>query len=238
MSQSFQFDVIGIISSPFNEKFGIPRQPGLAPAATARLELLPPFDRLEALEGIEAYSHLWIQFVFHAVNRKEWKPTVRPPRLGGNRRIGVFASRSTHRPNPLGLSVVELLGVETSDDGHPVLLLGGVDIMDGTPVLDIKPYLPYADIIPEARAELAPGRPPVTEVVFDEKVANQLDANPELGKHRELICQVLEHDPRPAYHHDKEMDRIYGVSIYNFDIRWQVRGDTIHVLEILDQGQE
>ena len=236
--ESFSVNPIGVIHSCFPEKFGIPRQPGLAPAAMARLELLPPYDRVEALEGIEAYSHLWISFVFHAVKRDEWKPTVRPPRLGGNRRIGVFATRSTHRPNPLGLSVVELLGIETSDEGHPVLLLGGVDIMDGTPVLDIKPYLPYADIIPDARAELAPDRPPVSEVVFEPNVEALFDAKPELQKHRVLICQVLEHDPRPAYHRDKETDRIYGISLYNFDIRWQVRGDTIHVLEILDQGQE
>jgi tRNA-Thr(GGU) m(6)t(6)A37 methyltransferase TsaA len=234
--ESINLNPVGIIHSCFKEKFGIPRQPGLAPAATATLELLPPYNRPEALEGIESYSHLWITFVFHAVKREEWKPTVRPPRLGGNRRIGVFASRSTHRPNPLGLSVVELLGVETNEAGNPVLNLGGVDFMDGTPVMDIKPYLPYADSVPDAIAELAPDKPPVLNVSFDPVVEALMAEDAEMEKHRGLICQVLENDPRPAYHRDAESDRVYGVSLYDFDVRWQVRGDTIHVLEIIQSG--
>jgi tRNA-Thr(GGU) m(6)t(6)A37 methyltransferase TsaA len=234
--ESINLNPVGIIHSCFKEKFGIPRQPGLAPAATATLELLPPYNRPEALEGIESYSHLWITFVFHAVKREEWKPTVRPPRLGGNRRIGVFASRSTHRPNPLGLSVVELLGVETNEAGNPVLNLGGVDFMDGTPVMDIKPYLPYADSVPDAIAELAPDKPPVLNVSFDPVVEALMAEDAEMEKHRGLICQVLENDPRPAYHRDAESDRVYGVSLYDFDVRWQVRGDTIHVLEIIQSS--
>lgn len=235
---SYSFNPIGVIHSCFREKFGIPRQPGLAPAATAELELLPPYDRSESLEGIEAYSHLWISFIFHGVQRDDWKPTVRPPRLGGNRRIGVFASRSTHRPNPIGLSVVRLLGVDQNKAGRPVLLLGGVDLMDGTPVLDIKPYLPYADSNPEARADFAPDRPDPMPVIFEQELEGQLAAQPELAMHRELIIQVLENDPRPAYHRETESDRVYGVRLYDFDVRWQVRGDTIHVLEIVEKNSE
>lgn len=230
--QSFNFEAIGVIHSCFNEKFGIPRQPGLVPAAEATLELLPPYDRMEALEGIEAYSHLWIQFVFHGISREQWKPTVRPPRLGGNRRVGVFATRSTHRPNPLGLSVVELVAVEKSPSGHPLLRLRGIDLLDGTPVLDIKPYIPYADALPGARAEMASHRPTTCRVEFDPAVGELFESGGRLESHRELVEQVLAHDPRPAFHRDKPEPRVYGVSLLDFDVQWQAQGDTIRVLEV------
>jgi tRNA-Thr(GGU) m(6)t(6)A37 methyltransferase TsaA len=230
--QSFSFDAIGIIHSCFNEKFGIPRQPGLVTAAEATLELLPPYDRLESLEGIDAYSHLWIQFVFHGITREHWKPTVRPPRLGGNRRLGVFATRSTHRPNPIGLSVVELVAVEKSPSGRPQLRLKGIDLLDGTPVLDIKPYIPYADALPDARAEMAPDRPQPCRVEFDPTVQPLFEAGGRMAPHRDLVEQVLAHDPRPAYHRENPEPRVYGVSLLDFDVQWEAQGDTIRVLEV------
>src|SRR3954463_4060851 len=138
----FIFPAIGIIHSCFKEKFGIPRQPGLAPLATAQLELLPPYDNRAALEGLETCSHIWLQFVFHANKRDAWKPKVKPPRLGGNKSLGVFATRSPTRPAPIGLSVVKLDGISEAD-GKLFLNLSGIDLLDGTPVLDIKPYVPY-----------------------------------------------------------------------------------------------
>lgn len=230
--QTFTFDAIGIIHSCFREKFGIPRQPGLVPAAEATLELLPPYDRMEALEGITAYSHLWISFVFHGISREQWKPTVRPPRLGGNRRIGVFATRSTHRPNPIGLSVVELVAVEQDAAGHPLLRLRGADLLDETPVLDIKPYIPYVDALPDARAELAEDRPSTRRVEIDEGVLPLFEPGGPLESHRELVIQVLENDPRPAYHRRNPEPRIYGVRLLNFDIQWEARGDTMRVLDV------
>ncbi len=144
----FRFAPIGIVRSCFREKFGIPRQPGLAPAARATLELLPPHNQPAAVRGLEDFSHVWLVFVFHGVPASRWQPTVRPPRLGGNRRLGVFATRSPFRPNPIGLSVVALDRIVTGQ-GRVALHLSGVDVLDGTPVLDIKPYLPYADRVPD-----------------------------------------------------------------------------------------
>ena len=150
----WKFEPVAVVHSCFAEKFAIPRQPLLAPAATATLELLPPYDQPEALEGLEGVSHLWLLFVFHAAGHGSKHLRVRPPRLGGNQRIGVFASRAPHRPNPIGQSVVRLEGIV---DGR--LLLSGVDLLDGTPVLDIKPYVPYADAIGDAHNSLAPAPP-------------------------------------------------------------------------------
>ena len=225
---------IGIIRSPFREKFGIPRQPGLAPAARATFEPVPPFDRPEAYEGLDDFSHLWLIFHFHAVAREAWKPTVRPPRLGGNRRVGVFASRSMFRPNPVGLSVVALERIDRSGP-HPVLHLQGVDLLDGTPVLDIKPYLPWVDAIPEARAAYAGSRPGTeTAVRFSPPARQQLDAaarqHPELPA---LIEQVLAQDPRPAYRAGAdEPGRVYGMRLDGFDVRWKVTAAGIEVVAI------
>lgn len=157
----FEIDTLGIIRSPYKEKFAIPRQPGLVKSARARLELLPPYDQPDVLRGIEQFSHLWLSFVFHQTMAQGWHPTVRPPRLGGNERVGVFATRSTFRPNPLGLSVVELHGVGR-ERGKLWLELGAVDLLDGTPVVDIKPYIPYADSLPDARGGFAPEAPPAS----------------------------------------------------------------------------
>ena len=228
---AFTFQTIGIIHSCYKEKFGIPRQPGQVPAAKATLELLPPYDREEALEGLEGFSHIWISFVFHQAQREQWKPTVRPPRLGGNKRVGVFASRSPFRPNPIGLSLVELDGI-SKEKGKLLLHLKGIDLVDGTPVLDIKPYLPYAEALADARGGFARVAP---EKVFRVEFSPQAEAQcrekeQELPELRDVIEQLLQHDPRPAYH--ELDDRVYGIRIYDVDLKWQVEEGTIRVISL------
>lgn len=219
---------IGLIRSPYREKFAIPRQPGLA-RLPAVLELHPPFDRPEAVRGLDGFSHVWLIFVFHATAAQGWKPTVRPPRLGGNARLGVFATRSTFRPNPLGLSVVELAGVRAGADGVFLDLLGA-DLLDGTPVLDVKPYLPYADAIPDARAGYAPGPPPVRLPVSFAPAAEQvLAAHPE-PRLRDWLVEVLALDPRPAYRAGSDGE--FGVRLFEFDVRAGVEGGRLIVQEL------
>ncbi len=232
-SRRFTFDAVGVIHSPFKEKFGIPRQPGLMATAPATLELLPPYDRDEALRGLEGFSHLWLLFVFHGVRRGDWSPTVRPPRLGGNQRVGVFASRSTHRPNPIGMSVVELIDIK-HNEGRLLLYLNGVDLLDGTPVLDIKPYVPYADSLPEARAGFAAAAPEagLTVEFSPEAEAVCTARNGELPQLRSFIEQMLRLDPRPAYRDDSAGERTYGVQVFDCNVRWQVHGTTVRVIAI------
>jgi tRNA (adenine37-N6)-methyltransferase len=216
---------IGIIRSCFKEKFGIPRQAGLVKSATATLELLPPYDINDALRGIEGFSHLWILFVFHESVCEKFQPMVRPPRLGGNQRVGVFASRSPFRPNPIGLSVVGLDGVR----GTTLNLTGG-DFLDGTPVLDIKPYIPYADSIPDADGAFAGQAPqPQNRVLFSpgaEAVFRTLEP-----PRQQLIRDVLGYDPRPAYQAD-DPARLYGTRLFNLDIRWR-HGDGSVTIETI-----
>jgi len=227
--RQFTFDAIGVIRSPFKEKFGIPRQSGLMSAAQAVLELLPPYDRDEAVRGLDGFSHIWITFVFHAVRQGDWSPTVRPPRLGGNQRLGVFATRATHRPNPIGLSVVELTGIKR-EQGRLMLELRGADLLDGTPVLDIKPYVPYVDAVPAARAGFADGAPQAClQVTFAPEAEAACTGRPQL---REFIVQMLQYDPRPAYHGDEEPGRIYGVRVFDCNVRWRVEDGSAHVVEI------
>lgn len=227
---------IGIIRSPFREKFAVPRQGGLAPAAIARLELLAPYDDDAAVEGLRAFSHLWVIFVFHQHLGQGWHATVRPPRLGGNARVGVFASRSSFRPNPLGLSVVELRGIRR-ERGRLSLELGAIDMVDGTPVLDIKPYVAYADSIPQAACGFAESPPEARlAVTFSADataaVAERAETYPQLAQ---LIEQVLQADPRPAYRRDRadEAQRRYGARLLDFDLRWRVVGEQI-VVEALE----
>jgi tRNA-Thr(GGU) m(6)t(6)A37 methyltransferase TsaA len=230
----FSFTTIGTIHSCFREKFGIPRQSGLATEAEATLQLLPPYNRPEAVAGLEGFSHIWITFIFHAVKREAWKATVRPPRLGGNRRMGVFASRSTHRPNPIGLSVVELDHIDTANGGV-ILHLKGVDLLDGTPVLDIKPYLPYADALPDATGGYAATAPEQKlAVLFSEQADNSLARlNGQQPDLRKLIKQLLSLDPRPAYTEQDDTGRVYGMRLYDVDVKWQmVESGVVQVVSI------
>ncbi|MCB1859680.1 MAG: tRNA (N6-threonylcarbamoyladenosine(37)-N6)-methyltransferase TrmO [Gammaproteobacteria bacterium] len=224
---------VGIVHSPFKEKFGIPRQPGLVPQAAGILELLPPYNCPESVSGLADYSHIWIQFWFHQVEQGAWQPRVRPPRLGGNRRVGVFASRSPFRPNPIGLSVVKLNEVRC-EGGAVTLAISGIDILDGTPVLDIKPYVSYADSIPDARSGFAPTAPDeALRVVFSAHAERQIQSRGDLPKLRELIVSLLTTDPRPAYVEDGRKERVYGIHLYDFDLRWRVENREALVLELL-----
>ena len=217
---------IGIIHSCFKEKFGIPRQAGLVKSATATLELLPPYNVEEALRGIEEFSHLWIVFAFHESVCEKFQPTVRPPRLGGNTRVGVFATRSPFRPNPIGLSVVELTGVKGT-----TLELAGGDFLDGTPVLDIKPYIPYADSIPDARGGFANDAPVAPNTVSLSPAAEKVFQGLEKPK-QQLINDMLRYNPRPAYQAD-DPNRIFGTRLFDFDVKWRHNGKSITVISII-----
>ncbi len=228
---SYTFAPIGIIRSCFTQKFGIPRQPGLATAATGQLILLPPFNNPEAVAGLEGVSHLWVEFVFHA-GYSGWKPRVKMPRLGGNKTLGVFATRSPNRPNNLGLSVVRLLKVEL--EPQVCLTLGGVDMLDGTPVLDIKPYLPYADAIEDARNDWAAAPPELIEVQFSIDAQEQFTKlNTRYPDIAELAAQVLSQDPRPSYQ-DYTSERTYVLRLWDVDIHWRCQAHTSgFIIEVL-----
>ncbi len=232
-TDGFTFLPIGIIRSPFKEKFGIPRQPGIVPDAEGVVEILPPFYQEAAFRGLAEFSHVWILFVFHQNHRAEWKPTVRPPRLGGDRRIGVFATRSGFRPNPIGMSAVELTGIQTGG-GKLHLHLKGIDLLDGTPVLDVKPYLPYTDSIPAARGGFAP-EPPRTDLAVtfsDEAEAICLRKERDLPHLRSLLIQMLRMDPRPAYYVRSPKKQVFGFRLYDFDVQWTFLDDGIRILNL------
>ncbi|MBU1535401.1 tRNA (N6-threonylcarbamoyladenosine(37)-N6)-methyltransferase TrmO [Myxococcota bacterium] len=229
---SFTYEPIGFIQSPFKSKFGVPRQPGLV-ESTALLRIDPPWDDPLAFRDIEGFSHLWILFHFHEVQpREKWSPLVRPPRLGGNNRVGVFASRSPYRPNSLGLSLVGNGGVSRSGNQTILTLLGG-DFVDGTPVLDIKPYLPYAEALTGARGGYAPTPPPATlPIHFEPRALLALETiEPSLPGFTTLLKQMLALDPRPQYHSDSP-DHHYGLPLYDYNVRWRVDQGAIHVAEI------
>lgn len=209
--------------SCFKDKFGVPRQPGLTRYAHADLVIEPPFDREDAFRGLETASHLWLTFQFHEAVRAEWRPVVRPPRLGGNKKVGVFASRSPFRPNSLGLSVVRNEGLERKN-GRLVLKIRDHDLIDGTPILDIKPYLPFADAIPDASLGWA-DTPPVdrAEVVISPEAEAELASlspidYPDL---RGLIEDVVSYDPRPSFRRGRDEDRIYGAHLYDLNVRFR-----------------
>lgn len=219
----FQFEQIGVIRSPYKEKFAVPRQPGLVKSVNGELHLQSPYNQADAVRGLEAFSHLWVIFVFHQTMEGGWRPTVRPPRLGGNARMGVFATRSTFRPNPVGMSLVELKGIVCQKD-QVILRLGSLDLVDGTPVIDIKPYLPFAESLPDATASYAQQAPQAEMLVsFTDEIDQQF---PALEKRYPLlktfIRDVLAQDPRPAYRKGEETGKTYAVWLHDFNVRWRV----------------
>ena len=228
--ETHEMKVIARIRSDFPEKFGIPRQSGLVPQLRAKIVFEPEFRNADALRGIEGFSHLWLIWQFSAAVRETWSPTVRPPRLGGNERVGVFATRSPFRPNAIGLSCVRLEGIAHEEGLGDVLLVSGADLMDGTPIYDVKPYLPYADAHPEARGGFAPSPKETVEVDCPPEL---LAAMPE-GQ-REALLGVLAQDPRPQYQHDPE--RVYGMSFGGWDVRFRVRGERLEVLSLTENQQ-
>lgn len=233
--QGWHFAPIAYVESPFQEKFGIPRQPGLAPSARGHVRFVPPYDRPEALDGLDEVSHLWLHWVFHQIPPGSWQPRVRPPRLGGNKSMGVFATRSMFRPNPIGLSLVRLESIST-EAGAVALEISGLDLLDGTPVLDIKPYLPYSDSIPDAYHALAAEAPaPSLRLEFAEAALQRLAGmdKAEAAILRNLIQESLSLDPRPAYRHGQGDARLYGTRLMGREIRWSMAGvDGLVVFEI------
>lgn len=220
---------IAIIRTDFPEKFGIPRQSGLAASLQARIVFEPQFRNHDALRGLEDFSHIWLIWEFSANRRPEgeWQPTVRPPRLGGNKSMGVFATRSPFRPNPIGLSCVELEGIEYDDPEGPVMLVRGADLMDGTPIYDIKPYIRYADSRPHAVCGYVEElKERSLKVVLPHDVAEKVSDKTKLP----ALLQTLELDPRPSYHDDPE--RVYGLSFAGMNVRFSVSDGVLAVLDI------
>ncbi|MBW3694335.1 tRNA (N6-threonylcarbamoyladenosine(37)-N6)-methyltransferase TrmO [Vibrio sp. T187] len=227
----YSIEPIGHIQSPFKEKFAVPRQPRLTPSATSRIQLLGNSNSPEAIRGIEQFSHLWLLFLFDQNIEAGWKPTVRPPRLGGNERIGVFASRATFRPNAIGMSAVELKGV--SQKGNQTWLeLGSADLVDGTPIIDIKPYIPYSDSIPDAIGGFANEEPKTLDVNFSELAIKKLNNHPTAHQVIQVIKEVLAQDPRPAYKKGKPDNKEYAVNLFDLNVKFVVEPLFINVTDI------
>jgi tRNA-Thr(GGU) m(6)t(6)A37 methyltransferase TsaA len=245
---SINFEIIGQVSSPYKEKFAIPRQPGLVTAATGKITLINQANNLELVRGLEQFSHIWLLFIFHATKDKGWKPLVRPPRLGGNKKIGVLSTRTTFRPSPIGMSVVKLEKISLNNK-QVEIHISGLDLLDETPIVDIKPYIPYSDSIPSAQAGFAQEQPnDRIEVTFTLQ-ANEVikDSSTKYPQLRSLITQVLAQDPRPAYKQKQSPilpkgstinsplfdDKIYGIRLYHFNIKWRlISASTIEVFDI------
>lgn len=214
---------IGTARSPYKQKFGIARQPGLVSAAEACIELNPEFTA-DSVRGLEDFDYVWISFIFHGVLDEGWAQMVRPPRLGGKQKMGVFATRSPHRPNHLGLSLLKLERIET---GKPVrLYCSGADLLDGTPIVDIKPYIPFVESKPDAASGFVSGKPVELEVVWQENIgAENLSANT-----KKLIIQSIAQDPRPAYQNIPE--RIYVMNIADYEVRFQIEENRATVINL------
>jgi tRNA-Thr(GGU) m(6)t(6)A37 methyltransferase TsaA len=226
MSETIPMHVIANIRSPFPTKFGIPRQSGLVESLPATIVFTPEYRSPDALRGIEGFSHLWLVWSFSQAKRSTWSPTVRPPRLGGNTRMGVFATRSPFRPNSIGLSSVKLEGVDLHTPEGPVLRVSGADLLDGTPIFDIKPYLPYTDAHPDALGGFTAGYQGYALAVdFPPALLEMIPA-----AHREALTGVLAQDPRPSYQDDPE--RVYGMAYGDWDVKFTVREGTLTVVGV------
>lgn len=222
-----EINPIAYIHTEFSEKFGIPRQSGLAANLRARIVFCPEYRNQDAVRGLEDFSHIWLIWGFSANRHSSWQPTVRPPRLGGNEHMGVFATRSPYRPNPLGLSCVELEGVEIDDKDGPVLYVRGADLMDGTPIYDIKPYLKYADARPHASCGYVENlKERCLKVVLPSEVAAGIADKTVVP----ALIEVLSLDPRPSYHDDP--DRVYGLSFSGYNVRFKVADGVLTVVGI------
>ncbi len=236
----YEFEPIGYLESCFQEKFGVPRQSGLVSHATGIIRLRPDPHLKIALRSLETFSHLWLIFVFHQPGSRHWKPSVRPPRLGGARKVGVLASRSPHRPNPIGISAVSLDRIELNSPLGPEIHVHGIDLLNGTPILDLKPYLPYADSIPTAQSGWA--QEPILRigVQFSKKALEDLQVHtPQYPSLKELITEILELDPRPAFQKKRfppeaqqSQGTSYGFKLFEFDIQWKIQNGIFLVISI------
>ena len=233
MTSKIEFNIIGHVTSTYKEKFAIPRQPGLVTSAKGTISLTGEANNTDLVRELAQFSHIWVLFVFHETQEQGWKPLVRPPRLGGNKKIGVLATRSTFRPNPIGMSVVKLEQI-TVKDKQVILDISAIDLLDKTPIVDIKPYVPYSDSVPQACAGFAQTQPSNSlQVTFNEQAQKALslysNSFPELTL---FIEQVLAQDPRPAYKQGKEDGKVYGMALYHFNIKWKMAG--LAVIEVIN----
>lgn len=230
MMETIEYKVIAHISTDLPEKFGVPRQSGMAKGLTGRIIFEPDFRNPDALRGLSDFSHLWLIWDFSLAHRDEWSPMVRPPRLGGNKRMGVFATRSPFRPNSIGLSSVEIVGIVPDSIDGPIINVAGVDMIDGTPIIDIKPYIPYTDSHPEANGGFTQSNEfKQLEVKFADDVKHHLPD----GKIKALV-EILSNDPRPQYQDDPE--RIYGLSFAGCQVKFFVRENILTVSNITTQS--
>lgn len=224
--QELTFKIIARIKSDFREKFGIPRQSGIVQNLRSTIRFEPEFRNADALRGLEGFSHLWIMWIFSENIRSTWSPTVRPPRLGGNKRLGVFATRSSFRPNPIALSCVKIEQINFNGAEGPEIIVSGADLMDGTPIVDIKPYLPYTDAHPEAMGGFADAVRQIKLHVKETDVLRKVSTDK-----RSALIEVLEQDPRPAYQNDPE--RTYGFTFANYEIKFKVHDDELEVVSVV-----
>ena len=227
----YTFDTIGIIHSCYKDKFAIPRQARLVTAATAAIELYPPYNKLEATRGLEDFSHLWLSFIFHRHVGKGWSPTVKPPRLDGKQRFGVFATRASFRPNPIGLSLVEFASIE--QQGAKLLIhVKGADLLDQTPIIDIKPYIPYSDSIPDAVGGFTEQiKEQLFTVSFSDNAHKDCDIASKKYPHiRLFIQQLLSLDHRPYYF--KNIEKSYSTKVYDYDLKWTIKGNEVEVIAL------
>ncbi len=238
----YEFEPIGIARTPFTQRFGIPRQPGLVPEARGVIKLAPDADFVHALKGLEEFSHIWVIFVFHSHGGNKWKPTIRPPRLGGKEKKGVLSSRSPHRPNPIGLSVVELDRIDLKAKGGVEIHVKGVDLLDGTPILDIKPYLPYADSVPEANSGWASEEIKKTPVEFEPEALKKIAIAEASGTKglKDLIEQLLTIDPRPGFQRrelppeaDHSQGKDFGLLVRHYDVHWRIANQKFVVFDLV-----
>ncbi|WP_448549899.1 tRNA (N6-threonylcarbamoyladenosine(37)-N6)-methyltransferase TrmO [Thalassotalea fusca] len=230
---SFSITPIGLISTPYKEKFAIPRQPGLVSSAKGKVRLIGEYNNPHMVQGLDQYSHIWLLFQFHETVEQGWKPLVRPPRLGGNAKTGVLATRSTFRPNGIGMSVVKLDKV-TTVKGQVEIQVSGIDLLDNTPIVDIKPYIPYSDARSDAYGGIGSNAPRLLKVQYNTTATHQLiqfsQDTPELDT---FIQQVLGQDPRPAYRKSKVDEKTYAMHVYNLNVSWRmIAADIIEVTSL------
>ena len=236
----FHFKPIAVVESPFEDKFGIPRQPALASSAKGIIRFNSDPDLKTALKSMEEFSHLWIIFVFHAHGGNKWKPSIRPPRLGGNVKVGVLASRSPHRPNPIGISAVKIDRIDLEATLGPEIHVSGLDLLNGTPVLDVKPYITYADSIPSAHSGWAETEIQKFTVIFSQQAESQIKLAPNAEELKQLIQEVIEIDPRPAHqkrnlapHDPQTWGKSFGINILNYDVKYQIQESEFHIVELI-----
>jgi tRNA-Thr(GGU) m(6)t(6)A37 methyltransferase TsaA len=238
---SFDFKAIGVARTPFTQRFGIPRQPGLVPEAKGILKMDPNPDFKHALKTLNEFTHLWVIWVFHDHGGKKWKPTIRPPRLGGKAKVGVLSSRSPHRPNPIGLSVVKIERIDLDAKGGAEIHVQGVDLMDGTPILDIKPYLPYADSVPDAGSGWAHEEIKKTPVHFEPLALKKIAAIEAAGSTqlKDLIEQLITIDPRPGFQKtdlppdaDHAQGTDFGLLVKEYDVKWKIENHEFVVYDL------